>query len=313
MITKDDMELFLRVVESGSFSAAATYLDSSRSLISKRILALERRLGVRLLNRTTRRLSLTESGELYLDYCRSVVRLREEAEQRIGEMGRSPQGRLRVTMPITFGQLHIAPLLPEFMARYPGIQLDIEAQDGFVDLVASGLDVAIRIGILDDSGLFARQIATTRLIAAASPAYLKQRGTPASPAELRHHNCLTYRHARDRSSTWRFHGEGKPLVVPVSGTLRADNGLVLMNAAIAGAGIIFLPEFMIRQPLREGTLVALFPNLAGEELGIYTVHAHRPPTPPKIRAFNDFLREKLADYPGTGVRTADGAETRMRG
>lgn len=293
MSTKDDMELFLSVVEAGSFSAAATRLDSSRSLVSKRIQGLEKRLGVRLLNRTTRRLSLTESGEVYLDYCRSILRLREEAEQRVGEMGRAPQGRLRITLPVTFGQLHVAPLLPEFLERYPGITLDIEAQDGFVDLVESGIDLAIRIGVLEDSGLIARQITTTRLITVASPVYLERHGTPRTPGEIRHHNCLTYRHARTRSSTWHFEVDGQRIAVPVSGNLRADNGLLLLHAALGGAGVTQLPEFMAQEPLGTGELVELFRGHTRDELGIYTVHAHRPPSPPKIQALIGFLVEKL--------------------
>ncbi len=294
MIKKDDMELFLSIIDAGSFSAAANQLDSSRSLISKRIKALEKRLGARLVNRTTRRLSLTESGEVYLNYCRSAVRLRQEAEQRVGEMGQTPQGRLRVTMPVTFGQLHVAPLLPEFLARYPGITLDIEAEDRFVDLVRSGNDLAIRIGVLEDSGLFARQLTTTRLVTVASPQYLELRGTPKNPSELRNHNCLTYRHARMRSSTWYYEIEGQRVAVSVSGNLRADNGLLLLQAAKRGAGIVQLPEFMVRELIAGGRLVPLLKRYAREEMGVYTVHAHRPPSPPKIQVFVDFLIEKLA-------------------
>lgn len=293
MPATDDMELFACVVESGSFTAAATRMDSSRSLISKRIQRLERRLGVQLLNRTTRRLSLTESGEVYLDYCRSVTNLRREAEQRIGEMGRSPQGRLRVTMPITFGQMHIAPLVPEFLNRYPGITLDVHAEDGFVDLVQAGYDLAIRIGVLEDSGLIARQIATTRLITVASPTYLQAHGVPDHPGELRDRNCLTYRHPRTRGSTWSYEVGGRRTAVAVAGDLRANNGVLLLHAARGGVGITRLPDFMVRESIANGELVELLGGHACEELGIYTVHAQRRASPAKIQALVEFLVEKL--------------------
>jgi len=290
---RDDMELFTLVVDAGSFSTAAQLCDLSRSLISKRIKSLESRLGVRLLNRTTRKLSLTESGEIYLDYCRSVSRLRIEADERMSELGRVPQGRLRVSLPITYGQLFIAPLVPAFLAAYPVIRLDVSLEDRFVDLVESGIDVALRIGQLDDSGLFARRLGDTRLIAVAAPSYLSSYGTPRTPDELSQHNCLTYRHERQRSTVWHFTIDGESSAVPVAGNLRADNGLLLREAAIGGSGITFLPEFMLREALSSGKLKEVLPAYSKAHLGVYAVHAHRRP-PLKIKVWLDFLTNELA-------------------
>ncbi len=290
----DDMTLFTQVVDAGSYSAAAHLTDLSRSLISKRIKALETRLGVRLLNRTTRKLSLTESGEIYLAYCRSVGRLCSEAEERMGELGNTPQGRLRISMPITYGQLFVAPLVAGFLARYPHIRLDAQMEDRFVDLVEAGVDVALRIGQLEDSALVARRISSVRLVTVASPRYLAARGTPASPADLSRHNCLTYRHERQRSTAWYFTVDGEQTAIPVDGNLRADNGLLLRDAAQSGAGITILPDFMLSGALSDGSLVEILQPYHQNRLGVYAVHTHRRP-PLKIKVWLDYLAEHLSD------------------
>lgn len=292
MPQKDDMELFAQVADAGSYSAAAQLTDLSRSLISKRIKALETRLGVRLLNRTTRKISLTESGAIYLDYCRSVGKLRTEAEERMGELRRIPQGRLRISLPVTYGQLFIAPLIPGFLDDFPGIRLDMQMEDRFVDLIDSGIDVAIRIGELEDSGLIARRMGSTRLMAVASPAYLARHGIPNTPGELDRHNCLTYRHERQRSTVWRFTIRGAQAAIPVTGNLRADNGLLLRAAVLNGAGIAMLPEFMLRESLASGELVTVLEAHCLQDLGIYAVHTHRRP-PLKIKAWLDYLSSRL--------------------
>jgi len=289
----DQMLLFAKVVEEGSFTAVARELDASRSLISKRIARLEDRLGVRLLNRTTRSLSLTESGSVYYDYCVRVRQALQEAEVRMAEMGGSPRGRLRVTMPVTYGELYVTPLLADFLSRYPSLSLDLHMDDRFVDMVRESYDVALRIGELDDSTLVARRLGTTRLLLCAAPQYLSRNGQPRTATDLVNHNCLTYRHERTRSSEWVFASPAERRPVPVSGNLRCNSGKPLREAALGGLGIAHLPDFMIGQDLQSGRLLEILPELAPKEIGIYAVYPHQQNLPEKVRAFVEFLADRL--------------------
>ncbi len=298
MIQTDDIMLFARVAELSSFTAAAQELDVSRSLVSKRIRALEERLGVRLLNRSTRSLSLTEPGQLFYD---CAVRVREtlaDTTRRLGELGERPRGRLRINVPVTFGQMYVAPLMGAFLERYPDIEVDMHMDDHFVDLVQEGYDAALRIGILEDSSLVARRVGSTRRVVCASPTYLRAHGTPRSPADLRHHNCLTYHHERGRSGAWQFLGGPARETVPVSGNLRCSNGVALLEAARSGLGLAYLPRFMLAGDLAQGRLQEVLHEHCREELGIYALYPSHAHPPAKVRAFVDFLVQRLGAQPG---------------
>jgi DNA-binding transcriptional LysR family regulator len=240
------MAVFVRVAELGSFSTAARQLGLSKSAVSKHVTALEERLGVRLINRTTRRLALTEVGSVYRDYCARIVLEAEEAELTAASHGVEPRGKLKVNAPMTFGFLHLGPLLPAFLARHPGIAVELVLNDRFVDLLEEGYDVAVRIGRLADSTLIARRLATARFVCAASDAYLAGAGVPAQPIDLARHNCLRYSYRR-QPDEWSFSRGEHQATVRVGGNLQANNGDALRAAACEGLGIVCLPDLHHRR------------------------------------------------------------------
>lgn len=293
------MAVFVRVAELGSFSSAARQLGLSKSAVSKHVTALEERLGVRLINRTTRRLALTEIGAAYRDYCARIVQDVEEAEAVAMQHSALPRGRLRLNAPMTFGRLHLGPLLPEFLARHPGIEVELTLNDRFVDLLEEGYDVAVRIGRLADSSLIARRLASARSICAASPAYLAARGAPREPAGLAGHNCLRYTLSA-RPDEWGFQRGAEHVAVKVAGNLVANNGDALRAAAVEGLGIVYLPDFIIGDDLAAGRLVELLPGWLAPEIPIHAVFPPQRHTTAKLRAFVDFLVEKLGRGHGWG-------------
>ena len=282
------IEAFLAVAEQGSCSAAARRLGTTKSTVSKRVRLLEERLGVRLLHRTTRRLALTTLGEIYRDNCRRLVGELADTEAMLSAHARNPRGRLRVTAPMTFGILHLGAFIARFQERYPEVAVDLTLDDRFLDLVGEGYDLAIRIGRLEDSSLMARRLggATSRCVAA--PAYLARHGVPAHPRDLARHNCLRYLYTR-RPDEWRFTRRGETVTVRVEGSLAANNGDLLREAARAGLGIARLPSFMIARELEDGTLQSLLPDWGGEEIGVFAVHPAHRQTNPALRAFLDAL------------------------
>jgi DNA-binding transcriptional LysR family regulator len=288
------MAVFAKVAELGSFSAAADQLGLSKSAVSKHVTALEGRLGVPLVNRTTRRLALTEAGEAYRDSCARIVAEVEEAELEAGRHGSEPRGRLRVNAPMTFGVLHLGPLIPEFLARFPRIEIDLTLNDRVVDLIEEGVDVALRIGSLRDSSLIARRLAAAASVCAASPAYLRAAGTPAHPAELARHNCLRYT-LRRTPETWEFlRGDGERHAVRLRGNLSANNGDALRAAALGGLGVVVLPDFIVGEDVAAGRLVRLLDGWTMPEIPIHAVWPPQRHPSPKLRAFVDFLAERLA-------------------
>lgn len=287
------MAVFAKVAELGSFSAAAGALGLSKSAVSKHVTALEERLGVRLVNRTTRRLALTEVGLSYRETCARIVQEVEEAELEAGRHGSEPRGRLRVTAPMTFGILHLAPLLPEFLARHPRLEIDLALDDRVVDLLEEGIDVALRIGTLRDSSLIARRLATARSLCAASPAYLAQAGTPGHPADLAAHNALRYTYRRGPEA-WELERDGERHVVRLRGNLAANNGDALRAAALAGLGVVVLPDFIIADDVAAGRLVPLLTDWRTPEFPIQAVWPPQRHPAPKLRAFVDFLADQLA-------------------
>ncbi|MGE0358039.1 MAG: LysR family transcriptional regulator [Burkholderiales bacterium] len=305
-----DIAVFVRVVERSSFTRAAEDLELSKAVVSKYLTRLEERLGARLLNRSTRRLSLTEAGSVLFERSRLAIERIEEAQSEVARFQSAPRGRLAVSAPMAFGVLHLGRLLPDFLRAQPGVSLDMRLDDRFVNLVAEGFDMAIRIGALTDSTLVARKLAPCRQVVCASPAYVQARGAPREPADLAAHNCFVYSYA-PQGNAWRFSGrEGREATVAVTGNLRLNNGLLERDAALAGAGIARLPTFYVGPLIREGRLVALLPGWKPPELGIYAVYPQRQHVPPKVRAFVDFLVGRFGPKPDWDLFEAPAAGSR---
>lgn len=290
------MGMFARLVESRSFTAAARQLGVSKSLVSTRLSRLEDRLGVRLLNRTTRRISLTEAGLGFYQHCARIAAEADEAAALVAGAAAEPRGPLRINAPIAFTHMHLIDALVEFARAHPRVDLVVHTEDRFVDLIEEGYDVVVRIGRLAPSNLIARQFATTRTLVCAAPAYLARAGTPRVPEDLVHHNCLRYAWVSPRDR-WRFTRGRRSFSVPVTGDLIANDGTVLVGAARAGLGVAVLPAFMAAPDLRAGRLVSLLDRYRRDELGIHAVHPHRRHVPAKVRAFVDFLASRFSGRP----------------
>ncbi len=292
----DDMLAFIKVVDSKSFTTAAERLNLSKSVISRRISALENRLGARLLNRTTRTLSLTEVGQAFYDRCTRILSDLDEAERAVVDLHAAPRGRLRVNAPLSFGLLHLAPATAAFMQRFPAIDVAIDLNDRYVDLIDEGYDVAVRIGRLRDSSLVARRLAPNRLVLCASPAYLEKHGVPTAPEELAQHNCLLYTNLTTPEQ-WQFRIDGAVRSVRVSGNLRANNGDILLAAAIAGHGVVALPSFICGKALASGALQAVPIKGYGLESAVYAVYPQNRHLSSKVRAFVTFLATRFGPEP----------------
>jgi DNA-binding transcriptional LysR family regulator len=292
-----DIAIFVKVVELSSFTAAAEALESSQPVVSKAVTRLEEKLGARLLNRTTRRLSLTEAGsELYRRSVRALKEI-ENAELEVARFQTEPRGTLRVAAPMSFSILHLGPVIQTFLAQFPGVTVELNMDDRQVDLVEEGYDVAIRIGQLQDSNLVARKITSTRQVMCASPVYLAKRGTPERPEDLLEHNCIVYSFLLTPRE-WRLvSADGETHAVPVNGTLHSNNGLVNRAAAIAGAGIVLLPTFYIGDQVRSGVLTPVLCAFKPQELAVYAVYPERRNLMPKVRAFIDFLATTFGPTP----------------
>jgi DNA-binding transcriptional LysR family regulator len=291
------LEAFVRVAECGSFSKAADRLHSSKSVVSRQVSALETELGARLLHRTTRALTLTEAGRSYFERAARILADLAEASASVGQLQAAPRGRLRVSAPMSFGYLHLAPALPDFLDRYPDVELELVMNDRSVDLVDEGFDMAVRIGTLEDSSLVARKLAPMRRTVFASPAYLQARGTPASPDDLRAHECLCYSNL-GLSQEWRFvRPDGRPWPVEVHGRLHANNGDALRAAALRGFGLAVLPSFFVGRDLQSGALVSVLEEFMPQDSALYAVYPHARHLSPKVRAFVDFLAERFGPFP----------------
>lgn len=288
-----EIECFIAVADLGSFVKAADALGISKAAVSRTVLELEARLGSRLMQRTTRRLSLTEAGILYLERCKQIVAALDAADDLLSAGASKPSGLLRINAPQTFGVLHLAPLWPIFLDRNPGVSLDITLSDRIVDIIDEGFDLAIRIARLSDSTLVHRKLATTSLHVCASPAYLEQHGTPLHPHELAQHQAISYSYNASKDD-WHFAGPEGPVSVKVNSRMHVNNGDSCVAAALGGIGVTRQPTFMIDQYLRSGQLVALLDGYTSPELGIYAVYPSRAHLPAKVRAMLDFLSEAFA-------------------
>ncbi len=283
------IEAFVRVAEAQSFSEAARRLRSSKSAVSRNVGALESELGVRLFHRTTRSLTLTEAGRGYFERATRILADLEEANLAVSQLQSAPRGRLRVSAPMSFGFLHLAPALPDFLARYPEVSVDLAMNDRFVDLIDEGFDVAVRVGALEDSSLIARKLAPIRRVVCASPAYFKARGLPRSPDDLKGHECLSNSNIV-ASQEWQFTAlDGKPWPVAVKGRLSANNGDALRIAALKGLGLVNLPTFIVGGDLQAGALATALDEFISQDMALSAVYPHSRHLSPKVRAFVDFL------------------------
>lgn len=288
------MRAFVAVVDTRSFAAAAERLELSRARLTKMIQDLEEHLGTRLLNRTTRRLNLTEAGAAYHERCAAILADVAEAEEVASHLTALPRGTLKLTVPVSFGILKIAPLLGGFLERHPEVSVDMTLNDRKVDLIDEGFDLAIRVGALTESGLIARRLATDQIVICAAPAYLERHGTPRVPQDLARHACLSYAYATT-GDEWRFTGPAGEVSVRIRGPLRANNGDTLRLAALSGAGIIRQPTFLVQRDLDAGRLVRLLGDYQSSELGIYAVYPTRRFLSAKVSAFIDYLSAALQE------------------
>ena len=286
------LRTFVTVVEVGGFSRAASVLESTTAAVSRRVASLEKRLGARLLNRTTRTMSLTEAGERYYHDLVEILRALDEAEARATGEATEPGGTLRITAPVSFGTIRLSPVLADFMAQYPLLRVVLILDDSYRDLVSEGLDLAVRIGELKDSSLVARRLANVHRYLCASPDYLLQQGEPLHPQELTKHACLHYNNLVLREE-WNLMGPNGPEVVSVSGPLSANNGDVLREAAIRGQGITVLPDFLVEKQLASGSLVRILKEYEPPDYGLYAVWPTGGFMPTKTRLLVDFLLERF--------------------
>jgi len=296
MDTLNSFAVFTKVVETGGFSSAARDLNMSKSAVSKHIAKLEEYLGVRLLNRTTRKLSPTEIGTTFYERARRIVNDVEETKRAVSEAHTQPRGTLRLNVPMSFGILHIAPALSDFTARYPDIKIDMVLNDRVVDLLDEGFDVAVRIARLPDSTLIARKLAPVHLAICATPDYWKQHGIPQTSSDLQNHNCLSYSYLM-KQDEWPLQGPDGKISVKISGNIRANNGDALRAAALQGAGVFLSPTFIVADDLRQARLQAVLEDVTRTELAIYAVYPHNRYLSAKVRAFVDFFAERFGPEP----------------
>jgi DNA-binding transcriptional LysR family regulator len=288
----EEMRVFAAVADAGSFVAAAEALGLSRPVVSRHMADLEGRLRVRLMHRTTRRLSLTPEGELFLARCRDILSMIDTSEAEVATGNESVHGLLKVSVPVSFGIEHLAPRWARFLELHPGISLDIQLGDRVVDLVDEGFDLAVRIARLPDSSLVARKLASTPLILCAAPKYLASRGEPKHPSELAKHDVIAYT-LLPSGDQWQFTGPGGIATARVRPRLWTNNGDTCVTAAVRGAGIVMQPKFLLARQLASGELVELMPAYRSHELGIYAVYPTRKFVPPKVRALVDYLGVEL--------------------
>lgn len=292
-----DLEAFVAVVEAGGFGPAAERLGIAKSAVSRRVSALERRLGARLLNRTTRRISLTDGGRALHERARTILADLDEAEQSVAAEQQALHGRLKVAAPLSFGLLHLLTVLDDFLARHPGLQIELDLNDREVDLVEEGVDMAVRIGQLADSSLVARRLAPIRRVAVASAAYLAAHGTPEHPDDLVDHLGLRYTNIR-RQDAWTFlDPRGRAVRPNVPERLRANNGEVLAAAAKDGLGIAILPTFTVHRAIEQGELVIILRDWQLADAGLHLVYPPGRFMSRRARAFSEALAQRFGERP----------------
>jgi DNA-binding transcriptional LysR family regulator len=294
----EGITVFAAVVDAGGFSAAGRALRCSKAAVSTQLRRLEDRLGVRLLQRTTRRLSLTEEGRAYYQHCRRILDEARDAADALQSLDAEPRGALRVNAPMSFGKLHLGAAIADFMTRHPSISVDLVLNDRLVDLIEDGFDMAIRISRLADSSLIVRRLAPCRRVVVASPDYWARKGRPARPEDLRRHEALIYDYQAEADAwTFKDNESGARISVPVKGRYRANNGEVLLDAATRGLGVVLSPTFFFGDVLKSGALETALTDYEDDPLAVYAVYPHRRHLATRVRAFVDFLAERFGDRP----------------
>lgn len=296
MDTLDLMRTFVAVADTQSFTGAGRRLGRSKALVSKHVGELEERLGVRLINRTTRSVQVTDIGRIYYDRARSLIAEFEALEEAVKAESGQPRGRLKITAPQTLGEMELMEMLKAFHVRHPGVELDVLLADRIVDLIAEGFDVALRVTTLQDSTLIARKLCDVRLLLCATPEYLSRRGRPKSPADLADHDCIVDTNIRWRDA-WRFGPADREEVVRVDPVLTVNSATAVHRAVHEGMGVGFIPEFAVARDLKEGRLVSLFEDKSFQQLGVFLVYPHRLHLSAKVRAFIDFTAAWYAPLP----------------
>jgi DNA-binding transcriptional LysR family regulator len=279
---------FVAVVETHSFTEAAKKLKTSVAQVSRKVSALEERLAVKLLIRTTRRVSVTEAGQTYYQHCRSLVEGLETAELAVTHMQTIPKGLLKITAPVAYGESHIVPLLTEFLESYPSVDLELNLTNNKLDLIESGIDIAIRLGRLQDSSLIAKRLASRQLYVCATPEYFERYGIPHTLSELDNHNCLV-----GSSEHWRFKENSRDKVIKVSGRIHCNSGFALLNAANRSLGLVQLPDYYVKEALDSGRLVEVLSEYREDREGIWALYPNNRNLSPKVRLVIDFLAERL--------------------
>lgn len=289
------MQTFVRVAEAGSFTAVADQLNVARSAVTRQIAALEAHLGVKLIARSTRRLSLTSAGTMYIEQCRDILDRIDEAEGNLAGERQTLRGTLRTTVPLSFGLLHLTPLILEFSQAHPDIRIDLDFNDRRVNLIEEGMDLGVRItGRLPETTV-ARRLTTCRSVVAASPGYLRLHGEPTHPDELTQHACLPY--SLTSRNAWTFLVDGVLHAVEISGPITANNGNVLQDAAVQGMGILYGPTFIVADAIRAGSLVPILTKFPIPVLDMFAVFPGNRFVPQRVRAFVDFLAARLGPEP----------------
>ncbi|WP_193164269.1 LysR substrate-binding domain-containing protein [Microbulbifer hainanensis] len=288
MVNWEGVNEFVAVAEAGGFTAAAGRLGISTAQVSRQVSALEGRLSTKLLYRTTRKVSLTETGQLYYQHCRQVLDALDEAERAVTDLQQVPRGKLRLTAPVTYGEVTLAPLVNDFALRYPELQVDMQLTNQKLDLVAEGYDLAIRLGRLEDSSMMARRLGSRTLYTCASPEYLSGHGEPHSLSELGQHNCL-----QGTLDQWRFQEGGQSKSVRVGGSIRCNSGRALVDAALKGIGIVQLPDYYVHEYLEAGRLVSLLAYYRVDDDGIWGIYPQNRHLSPKVSMLLDYLGEFL--------------------
>ena len=290
----EGLAIFAKVVEARSFSAAAEQLGLSKATVSKAVSRVETRLGARLFNRTSRRLALTDAGRNLAERAQQILRAGEEAEDEALAQSASPRGLVRLAVPMSFGLRQIAPLLPDFFAAYPDIQIDLHLSDAMVDVIGDGFDAALRIADMPDSSLMARRLCAVSRFAVAAPSYLDRRGRPTHPMHLTEHACLGYGYQATPDS-WRFVNSAREeATVRPTGPLRVNNGDAMMPTLLAGLGIAVLPDFIVSEAVKDGRLEIVMPGWHMPLAGLHLVTPPGGPRPARVEALADFLSKRLS-------------------
>ena len=299
MVVWEGVSEFVAVAEAESFTAAASRLGISTAQVSRQIGALETRLGVKLFYRTTRKVSITDAGQIYYNHCRQVLDGLAEAERAVTDLHQTPKGRLNMTAPVTYGESRIAPLINDFVALYPELDVTLTLTNQMVDLVAESYDLAIRLGELDDSTMMAKRLASRTHYTCASPAYLARHGAPHTLSELDQHNCL-----KGTLDSWRFQEKGKPRHIRVKGNMRCNSGWSLLDAALKGIGIIQLPDYYVHADIAATRLVPILEDFSAPDDGIWAIYPHNRHLSPKVRL--------LLDHLGAGLGQAQDTQPNMQ-